>query len=583
MRKRVRLGSVDHSRQGWLVKDRAAFFPEKEPPLFRNPGRLLFWIIALAGAVRLVPALRADPVAFDSALYFEMARFIGAGAWARALSYPYPPFYPFLIACLESLGIPTAAAGLFWSFGLGVATIVPLYLLARALGGSRIAFAAAFLWAIHPYATRLGVRALSDTTTAFFVALALCVGLYALKAKRLSLAALAGASSALAYLARPEGIEAALGLAAIYVLFTPSPQSSPASRCVPARAQVAAATAKHVSDKRGNGSLPRPIGLRIAWATAPLFGFALVAAPYIAYISAEAGSFTLSKKKSVQAMVSSINARAPVAEPSLPPREKGPAAAPPASVEPAGAAKPVRLSGWAQSVYIFQQPLVNGVYPVVLLLAALGTIGIIRRKIPAEPPAVFLLPGLAGMHLFILVGVAADQGAEYLGGHHFFLLLLYLVPFAGAGLVSAADWISGRVGERRRAAVAVVAVCFAATAPAALKWRESRGEAVRAAGLWARERLRGARAVVARSAKFSFHAGARRIPVDGNVREIVNGARKNGAAFVGAYAHSPESSQLRELVASGDLALAAEFRERSGKRTYSFQVYRILPATEDRR
>ena len=527
--------------------------------VFAKGGRPVMWILVLAAAVRAVVSSRTDPVAFDSAIYFAMAQLLRAGSWDQVLAYPFPPLFPLLVASLEGVGMPTEAAGLFLSFGLNLCVLLPLFFIARDLAGPRAALGAMFLWAAQPYAVRLSVRALSDTPAVFLVALALWLGLHALNREKLLWAWLAGMLSGFAYLTRPEGIEAALGLAVLYAIA--AAPSTPSSLGVSRR------------------RLPRS-----AWVAAPLLGWALVASPYVSYISAQAGSLTLSKKKSVHAMVSSFSVPAPKPDTdSSPPPEKTSGLQPPPIAPPPPAPQPAWLGRAARNIYIFQQPLVNGVYPVILLLAVWGVIESRRAKISVQRSAFILLSGLAGLHFLILVGVASDQGAEYLGGHHFFLLVLYLIPFAGAGLVAAIDWTRARFPHRRWAPAFVVTLCAVLTVPVSLRWRDSRGAAARAAGIWVRDHLSQDRIVVTNGAKFSFHAGARPIGLGGNAKDAIDRGRKQGARFVGSYSDNPEASELRELVRSGDLELAVEFPERSGKRSYSYQIYRILPrATEPR-
>jgi 4-amino-4-deoxy-L-arabinose transferase-like glycosyltransferase len=502
----------------------------------------IFGVLILAVGLRIVVSSRTDPVAFDSAVYFEMAQLIREDAWKTVLSYPYPPLFPLLIAGLERIGVGTEAAGLFWSFGLNLAILMPLYFIARGLAGTRAALAALFLWAIHPYAVRLSARALSDAPTAFLVALALWSGLYALKARRLFWGVGAGMLSGLAYLARPEGLEAALVIAVLYVLSgtIASPSSSVSHRFF----------------------------FRMAWVAAPLLGWALFASSYVANISTEAGAFTLSRKKSIQAMASSFVEPTSKAKP-LPKtaHSEGPIA------EPAPGIQSSWLRRAYQNTYVFQQPLVNGVYPVVLLLAVWGITTLRATKNPAQRATRRLLLNLGGLHLLVLVGVAGERGSDYLGGHHFFLLVLYLIPFAGAGLVAATDWTREHFPRLNRVPVTIAALCLAATLPASLRSRDYQGAGMRAAGTWVRNRISPTRIVVTNNVKFSFHAQARRLNLGNNVRDSVDRARSLGARFVGAHAHSPQASRLLELIHSGELELAATFSDRSA----TYQVYRILP------
>jgi hypothetical protein len=186
-------------------------------------------------------------------------------------------------------------AGLSVALLCDLLVLVPLAAVARAAAGEAAAWGAAFLWAIHPLAIRLGVQALTDAPTALFVALALWAGLRALEAGRLAWAVGAGASSGLAYLLRPEGIEPALALAVLYAGY-----GRLSSRNVEAGAASPSAL-KTTSIGLGKKTLRR-----VAWTVAPLVGWAVIASPYVIHISAETGSLTLSKKKSTSSLVRSL-------------------------------------------------------------------------------------------------------------------------------------------------------------------------------------------------------------------------------------------------------------------------------------
>jgi len=483
-----------------------------------------------------------------------MAQFVRAGAWDNVFAYPYPPLYPMLIAGLEKLGVPTEVAGLFWSCGLNLGILVPLFFITRKLAGRLAALGAALLWAVHPYAVRLSIRALSDSPTVFLVALSLWLGLWAHENKTRFLSLVAGVLSGLAYLSRPEGMEAAIGLAFLYALPPALTAPTQAARSLPAR---------------------------IVWALMPLIGWALVAAPYVAHLSIQEGTLTLSKKKSVQAMLGSVVSSPSEQESTLPNADEKPAVQPPptaGSPVPHAREKPDWLRRMAHNIYIFQQPLHNGIYPVVLVLAVWGAIALHGGKISCARSALMLLAGLAGLHLLILVGVALQSGVDYLGGHHFFLLLLYLLPFAGAGITAAAIDAQARFPQVRWVPAAVLACAFLLVVPAALRTREDRGESLRLAGLWVREHLPQENRVVAKARKFAFHAGAQRIPLEGDYKTVIDQARKQGALFLGSDSENPQAKDLEELIQAGDLKLAAEFSEGSGKRLYTFRVYRILPA-----
>jgi hypothetical protein len=353
-------------------------------------------------------------------------------------------------------------------------------------------------------------------------------------------------------------MEAALGLALLYAWVAEPPGSS-------------------------TKNLRRRLLFKLAWLSAPIIGWTLVASPYIAAISAEAGSLTLSKKKSVQSMLVSVAEPHPGEDQIiLPSIESSAGLAPPQTESPGpspiGQAQEPPNTWWriARSIYIFQQPLHNGVYPVMLVLAVWGAIAMQSGRIAIQRPVLMLLTVLIGLHFVVLLGVAADQGAEYLGGHHFFLLVLYLSPFAGAGLAAATEQVRERYPQVRWAPAAFVAVIGLTIVGASIKHRDHRGEVLRHAGNWVHARLPDKGVVVTNDAKFAFHAGAQRVGLHGNYHDAIAQARKRGASFVGLSADSGRAAELQALVQAGVLELAVEFSERSGKRLSTYQVYRIV-------
>jgi len=102
-------------------------------------------IILLALAVRALALIRTDPVAFDSAMYFEMAQRIRAGNWRAALAYDFPPLFPVLIAGFQWLGASQETAGLIIALAADLLVLLPLVAIGRAAAGAGAAWGAAFL------------------------------------------------------------------------------------------------------------------------------------------------------------------------------------------------------------------------------------------------------------------------------------------------------------------------------------------------------------------------------------------------------------------------------------------------------
>ena len=395
------------------------------------------WVVLLAAALRVVAFWRYDPVAFDSAIYFEMADHIRAGHWSTVLTYDYPPLYPFLVAAVQWFLRNPEIAGVLVSFTADVFVILPLFAIARTAVGYAGAWGAVFLWAIHPLAISLGVQALSDAPTAALVAVSIWAGLHALEHRRLAWALAAGIASGLAHMTRPEGIEPALVLAALC--------------CWPVNKLGAPPSASPKIQSTwgsGNQTLLRPTLRNAAWVVAPLVGWALVASPYIIAISEQTGTLTLSKKKSAAGFVRSLAGEGtltiPPQNPALLPSNEN---APDQLTTSAPAAPQSRLNRLITGIYVFQKPLINSIHPVIWILILIAAWN--SRVVAMEGTrfARTLLLTLVGLHFAVLIGLAADHGATYLGGHHFFLMVLYSLPFAVQPFAAAFDQVDRRLIE----------------------------------------------------------------------------------------------------------------------------------------
>jgi len=529
-------------------------FPEQ-----KNTTRLL-WILSLALLLRAVTLARIDPVTFDSAVYFEIARLIEAGKWQGVLTYDYPPLYPALITALTGLGFSLETAALFVSMTSTILVLFPLWTITRALAGEAAASWAAFLWAVHPYAIRLGSRALSDAPTALFVALSVWAGLRGLRTVRFRWPIGSGALAGLAYLCRPEGIEPVLGVTVAYALWTWKTLRSAAQRGAAARS-------------------PTFLRLRrLCWIGAPLAAFALVAAPYVTLISLDAGTFKFSKKKSPTAMVRSMAPKQNDETLNLP-SDSVETVKPPKDAEESKLGEAIagnRLWTAGRNLYIFQKPFLNGIHPIVLLPAFLAFWYLRPNQNPQQRAIKNILSGLLLLHLFVLVGLVAQLGPSYLGGHHTFLMVFYMLPFAGAGLAGALDQLRAHIPAPNWATPVLVALLIAVTLPSSVFRRPESGAVYRTAGLWIKDHSPTPPTVITNSAKLAYHAGALRIPSVGDAKRVVDSARRIKADFI-AMPPDGRENDFQPYVDAGALEVAAVLSERSGNKTYRVVVYRLRP------
>jgi hypothetical protein len=310
---------------------------------------------------------------------------------------------------------------------------------------------------------------------------------------------------------------------------------------------------------------------------------AVVASPYVAYVSVEAGTLTLSKKKSPAAFARALNPLGSPDHSAAGPERPGGAAQPP----PPGPQPPPTPRGrraWLgkplSNLYDFQKPLTNGIHPVVLILGVIGAAGLWRSGPAGGAWVRRLLAGLLGLHLAVLVGLAAARGPAYLGGHHFFLMVLYAGPFAGAGLARAVAWGEGRLRLPRWSAGVAVALLVMALALQVLLRRPDQGTAVRPAAAWIRAQVAGTPVIVTSLAKLTYHAGAERVELLGGYDEVLRRGRARSAQFVAFYpdALRQVSPDFLSRLTPADLEFVRAFPEPS--RTAPdrrLEVYRLKP------
>ncbi len=226
----------------------------------------LLWVFVVALAVRTFASFRVSVIHNDGPTFLEIANQIAAGDWSAALTHPYHPFYPFLIALARNLTGDWESAAITCSVVGGAIAVLALYLFLRDAFDARVAWVAGLIFAVTPYAVRFSSDVESEGVYLAFFLLAV-VSLYrSLTDKGRGYALAAGVLAGFAYLVRPEGMGVVIvgaGLAGAQVI-------------------------------RQRRSLRAWVG----WMLASCGGFALVAGPYLVMIQSIGGPLRLSGKKS---------------------------------------------------------------------------------------------------------------------------------------------------------------------------------------------------------------------------------------------------------------------------------------------
>ncbi|MBV8901742.1 MAG: glycosyltransferase family 39 protein [Verrucomicrobia bacterium] len=171
-------------------------------------------VIVLAFALRAgFMLVSTDSANHEGIYYLRVAENLLAGKGyvglrENGLQLLYPPLFPGAIALATALVGNAESAARLIDLLAGTALVIPIYLIARRLGGERVALLSAFLAAVHPYLVALSTSIFSENLYLLF----LLAGVYGVIGARSDAryawcsAALAGACFGLAYLARPEGL-----------------------------------------------------------------------------------------------------------------------------------------------------------------------------------------------------------------------------------------------------------------------------------------------------------------------------------------------------------------------------------------
>lgn len=246
-----------------------------------------FWILLiLSFSIRIYSWYATPVIGRDGLDFISIAKHFSEGNFHAGLGYPFHPLYPLLITLGSICGLEFEHAGKIVSLALGIFTVISLYIIGRKMFTQTIAFIAAFLLAIHPYATRLSVDVMSDPTYFFFYVTGFGLGYVAIIKQKPYLFFFTGIASSFAYLTRPEGISVMLitGMWILINLLAPIPIIG---------------NKTHDNRQQDRIGYKTRINPSIKYVTFLLIGFLILSFPYILYIKSETGTWQLSKKKSL--------------------------------------------------------------------------------------------------------------------------------------------------------------------------------------------------------------------------------------------------------------------------------------------
>lgn len=413
-------------------------------------------IVFLGLVARAWLAWSTPLIGTDGALFVWNAELWDAEGWRAAVRFPKHPLYPFLIWLLGGVVGGYERAGLAISAVLGALQVVPVFLLARRLGGRGAAIAAGVLLAIHPFSCRHAGDVMTEGTYYFLFLLAVWFGYLAGADRRWGLALLAGAIAGLAYLTRPEGAVLA-AMIGFWILVS--------------------------GLREWRGVVLRGTLLTLA--------FAAVILPYLLANRSVTGQWLLTKKGATIDWQSNSVPGAEIA--STQPRE-------PSRLEKR-IAKYGRAVAYADHLWR-EVPTVFKLYLLPLALAFLFR-GWRDRRLHT------CLSVACVAWLAFLVAVLQRLG--YLSGRYLLTIALLAMPWVGLASRAALEWVVRRFPARGRAAAAVLVLTFlAGTLSETLKPQRRDQQGTKLAGEWIRAHGgAGGTAVLAVDEKLAYYSGGR--------------------------------------------------------------------------
>jgi 4-amino-4-deoxy-L-arabinose transferase-like glycosyltransferase len=177
---------------------------DKTKSFFKD--RYIWLLLIISLSVRIYLSFFTYVIKNDSVAFMQNAKYFASGDFARGLGHDYHPLYSLIMAVLYKVVPNMELSGTIISVLFGTLTVIVFYLIGKSVFDQKVSFVSSIILAFHPYAVRFSADIISESTYFFFFITALGSGFFAVTKRRHLLFALSGICSALAYLARPEGI-----------------------------------------------------------------------------------------------------------------------------------------------------------------------------------------------------------------------------------------------------------------------------------------------------------------------------------------------------------------------------------------
>jgi Dolichyl-phosphate-mannose-protein mannosyltransferase len=486
----------------------------REPRLGARDFAALSALLALAAALRLCAWQRTAVMFNDGPIFLALAEALRAGRIAEVLAHPQHPLYPALIAVFGGWSGSDEAAAVWISVAGGVAAVAAVFAMARARFGRAVAWPAAWVVALHPWAIDFSADVMSDGLYAglYLTGFALLVSL--LERPSIGFGLAFGLVAGLAFLARPEALVLVAGAALLFAW-----QAVTEAEAARRRARLlAAACALLVCAAIAGGYR---LGAAVGGAGVELTSKKSVAELARGGPSEPARALERAKRREANRRPDAL----PLPEGSL-------------RVDTPRAPQPERsLAGGLEAVARVLATSVSAFRHELALFALVGLVVSGRwargGRARSQPLPAYERVAFATLSLHTGVLVLLVWGAGYVSRRHALAVWLPLLPFCVLGFEALWARLVGHRAPARASLFVLIALLVVSFGPRDLRERRMDRALERGAAEWLRERGPAAGPVAAQKRRTAYYAGRPFVPLpDGRNGLIERQLRARGTRFV---------------------------------------------------
>jgi hypothetical protein len=478
-------------------------------PRMSRDGLGLSAILFVALAVRAFAWSRTSVMFNDGPIFLAMAEAIGEGRWAEVLAHPYHPLYPALIALVGLFPIQLETAAVTVSILGGLLSVIAIFFFVRDAFGRELAWYAAWIVALHPWAVDFSSDVMSDGIYTGFFLLSFVAMARMVDHPTAINTLFCGVGGGLAYLVRPEG--AGLLVAGVLLLGV---------RGFFDRAE-------------------RSRRLVLACAGLLLAG-AVVMVPFVMAVGHQTGEFVLTQKKSISSLVGAPEETGQARRASA--QLSGPLPLPEMAIraDGEGASRPSRnMAGFLESIVRVSTTSLAALRFEVFGFAVLGLIAFRSNRKTLREWTIGLPIALYSGLLVLLV-----WGAGYVSRRHALAPLLPVIAFSALGWKSLYAMLAARSLGRggsliarlrtsRATGVVLVVVLVIAWGARDLRPRRLDRAPVRAAAEWLAMNHPKSGPVAAQKLRVAYYAGAEFVPLlSGNDGRLAHQLRSRHVRWI---------------------------------------------------